>query len=337
MPELRSNYLGLALKNPLVASSSPITGKLDGARQLEDAGAAAIIMPSLFEEVIIAEHERLDRFLDEQSLGHGEADSFRPIPHGFRSSEETYLERLEALKSALDIPVIASLNGTTSGGWLSHALALQEAGADALELNVYYIASNPRDTAQSVEQRYIDMAEALLGQLSIPVAVKLSEQFTAPLNLVQRLEQTGVAGVSLFNRFYQPDIDLESLEVIPRLNLSSPAEALLRIRWVAMLYGHTRCDIGVTGGFHKAADSIKALLAGASAVQLCSVLLEQGCDALRVMLDEMQRWLEDNEYESVSQLKGSVSEQHAPNPAAYARANYIEVLENYEMPGSVLS
>ena len=335
MTDLRSRFLGMDLRNPLLASSSPLTGNVDTARQLEDAGAAALIMPSLFEEVIIAEQERLDRFLDQQSIGHGEADSFRPIPEGFRSSEETYLERLVALKHALDIPVIASLNGTTRGGWLSHAIALQEAGADALELNVYYIPSDPRDTAASVEQRYLDIAEALVRQLDIPLTVKLSAQFTAPLHIVGRLESVGVAGVSLFNRFYQPDIDLDSLQVRPHLQLSSPEEALLRIRWAAMLHAHTQCSLSVTGGFHRSDDAIKALLAGAHTVQLCSVLLREGSAALATMLEQMQRWLEEHEYDSVAQLRGSVSSANAPNPAAYARANYIDVLENYATPDGV--
>jgi dihydroorotate dehydrogenase (fumarate) len=335
MADLHSSYLGLDLKNPLVPSSSPLTGNIDSARQLEDAGAAAIIMPSLFEEVILAEQDRLDRFLDQQSIGHGEADSFRPIPHGFKSSEESYLERLAELKNSLDIPVIASLNGTSAGGWLSHALALQDAGADALELNVYYIAGDPADTAESVEQRYIDIAQALVRKLEIPVTVKLAEQFTAPLAVVRRLEEAGVAGVSLFNRFYQPDIDLESLEVVPRLSLSTPAEALLRIRWVAMLCGHTRCGIAVTGGFHSAADALKALLAGASAVHLCSLLLQEGAGAISTVLGDMAQWLEENEYDSIEQLRGSVSGANAPNPAAYARANYIDVLENYAVPAGV--
>ena len=337
MAELSTEYLGLALKNPLVPSSSPLTGGVDTARQLEDAGAAAIVMPSLFEEVINAEQERLDRFLDQQDIGHGEAQSFRPIPHGFRSSEDTYLERVAELKTALDIPVIASLNGTTAGGWLGHALALQEAGADALELNIYYIAGDATDTAQSVEQRYLDVARALTERVSVPVAVKLTEQFTAPLDMVRRLEEVGVAGVSLFNRFYQPDIDLDTLEVVPSLALSSPAEALLRIRWTAMLYGHTRCAIAVTGGFHHANDVLKALLAGASVVHLCSALLQKGPSLVGTLLTEMQSWLDEKEYDSVRQLTGSVSQRKAPNPEGYLRANYIDVLENYAAPPGVRS
>ena len=335
MVDLSTRYLGLDLKNPLVPSSSPLTGELDSARQLEDAGASAIVMPSLFEEVIVAEQDRLDRFLDQQSIGHGEAQSFRPVPDSFKSSEDSYLERIEALKSALDIPVIASLNGTTDRGWLSHAMALQDAGADALELNVYYVAGDDADTAANVEQRYLDIAAGLMREIQLPVALKLSPQFSAPLDLVRKLDQAGVAGISLFNRFYQPDIDLETLEVTPRLSLSSPQEALLRIRWAAMLFGRIDCGIAVTGGFHTADDALKALLAGADVVHLCSVLLREGADVIETMLATMTRWLEDREYESVSQLKGSVSQRNAPNPAGYARANYIDVLQNWSSPDGV--
>ncbi|KGE03004.1 dihydroorotate dehydrogenase-like protein [Pseudohaliea rubra] len=335
MADLSSAYLGLALKNPLIPSSSPLTGDLDGARRLEDAGAAAIVLPSLFEETILAEEARMTRFLDDQGIGHGEADSFRPLPARFQGTEETYLNRLRQLKEALAIPVIASLNGTTDGGWLSHATSLAEAGADALELNIYYLAADPLATAAAVEARYLAVAEKLVASVDLPVAVKLSPQFTAPLDLVRALERVGVRGVALFNRFYQPDIDLETLEVVPRLALSTPEEALLRIRWTAMLRGHTRCAIAVTGGFHSADDALKALLAGADVVHLCSVLLREGPAALAAMLVALRCWLEEREYESVDQLKGSLSCQHAPDPAAYARANYVQVLENYSVPSGV--
>ena len=335
MADLSSAYLGLALKNPLVPSSSPLTGDLDSARRLEDAGAAAIVLPSLFEETILAEEEQMARFLDDQSIGHGEADSFRPVPARFQGAEETYLNRLRQLKEALAIPVIASLNGATDGGWLSHAAALAEAGADALELNIYYLAGDPLDTAASVEARYLAIARSLVASMDLPVAVKLSSQFTAPLDLVQGLEREGVQGVSLFNRFYQPDIDLETLAVVPRLALSTAEEALLRVRWTAMLRGHTRCGIAVTGGFHSVDDALKALLAGADVVHLCSLLLREGPPALAAMVAALGRWLEEHEYESVAQLKGSLSCEHAPDPAAYARANYLQVLENYRVPAGV--
>ncbi len=335
MADLSTRYLGLELKNPLVPSSSPLTGELDSARQLEDAGASAIVMPSLFEEVIVAEQDRLDRFLDQQSIGHGEAQSFRPVPDSFKSSEDSYLERIAALKSSLEIPVVASLNGTTDRGWLSHALSLQQAGADALELNIFYVAGDEADTAETVEQRYLDIAGGLLREIQLPVAIKLSPQFSAPLDMVRKLDRAGVRGVSIFNRFYQPDIDLETLEVSPQLSLSTAQEALLRIRWAAMLFGRVDCGIAVTGGFHNATDALKALLAGADVVHLCSVLLQQGPGVIDSLLSEMNGWLEEKEYESLSQLKGSVSQRNAPDPAAYARANYIDVLNNYDTPSGV--
>jgi dihydroorotate dehydrogenase (fumarate) len=335
MVDLSCSYLGLKIANPLVPSSSPLTGDKDSARRLEDAGAAAIVMPSLFEEVIIEEQARLDRFLDEQSLGHSEANSFRPLPVGYQSREEKYLETIRALKSSLSIPVIASLNGTSAGGWLEHALALEEAGADALELNVYYLPASPTETATAVEARYVDIAATLVQKIQIPVTIKLTSQLTAPLDLIRQLDSTGVRGVSLFNRFYQPDIDLDTLDVTPSLTLSSADEALLRVRWTAILFGQCKCDIAVTGGFHNADDALKALLAGANIVHLCSVLLREGPGAIEQILTDMRTWLEAKEYSSIEQLRGSVSQQHAPNPAQYARANYREVLDNYSTPPGV--
>ena len=337
MVDLSTSYLGLALKNPLVPSSSPLTGALDSARRLEDAGAAAIVMPSLFEEEIVAEQERLDRFFEGQAIGHGEADSFRSLPADYRSREEAYLATLQSLKSSLSIPVLASLNGVTPGGWLDHASDLQEAGADALELNVYYLAGDPRETGAQVEQRYVDVASALAAHVTIPFGMKLTPQLTAPIALVERLRGAGAGAVSLFNRFYQPDIDLDTLDVVPQLALSTPEEALQRIRWTAMLFERVDCDIAVTGGFHRAEDVVKALLAGADVVHLCSVLLREGPQVLTEILSQLQGLLEQREYDSVAQLKGSLSQRRSPDPAAYARANYLNVLQNYRAPSGVLS
>ncbi|HEY7775710.1 MAG TPA: dihydroorotate dehydrogenase-like protein, partial [Kineobactrum sp.] len=315
MADLSTDYLGLRLKNPLVPSSSPLTGDCDSALRLQDAGAAAIVMPSLFEEKLQQEHAMLDRFLDQQALGHAEATSFRPVPDNYRSTRDHYLEQLHSLKAKLDIPVIASLNGVTPSGWLECAQALEAGGADALELNVYYLAGDAGDTSASVEQRYLDVATALTAQVTIPVTVKLSSQFSAPLDMVRRLEQTGIRGVCLFNRFYQPDINLETLDIEPRLALSSPVESLLRVRWVAMIHGHTRCSLAVTGGFHRAEDALKALLAGADVVHVCSALLQQGPQVIATILEEITHWLEEKDYTSVQQLRGSMSSRHAPRPA----------------------
>ncbi len=276
MADLSVNYLGLDLKNPLVPSASPLSKDLDSAKHLEDAGAAALVMYSLYEEQIVAEEQRYDRFLDHQSLGHGEAQSFLPEHPGHQSTLERYLEQVSSLKRSLDIPVIASLNGVSEAGWIDFARLIQEAGADALELNVYYVAADPTETAEQVEQRYLDVLGHLEDQVSLPVAVKLSPQFTSPLNMIGKLQQAGAAGVVIFNRFYQSDINLETLAVEPHLEFSAPYEALFRIRWAAMIRGTFDLDLAVTGGFHKSDDIIKALLAGANVVQLASVLLQHG-------------------------------------------------------------
>jgi dihydroorotate dehydrogenase (fumarate) len=246
-----------------------------------------------------------------------------------------YLEKLAAFKERLHIPVVASLNGVSLDGWLEHALLLEEAGADALELNAYYLPGDTEDTAARVETRYVLLARALVERVRLPVAMKLTSQLTSPLALVSELEAAGIGGVSLFNRFYQPDIDLENLEVMPHLELSTPSEALLRIRWAAMLYGRCACDIAVTGGFHRYEEILKALLAGASVVHLCSVLLREGPEVISELLVAVMAWLEEHEYESVQQLQGSLSQRHAPDPARYARANYLEVLDNYSSPSGV--
>jgi dihydroorotate dehydrogenase (fumarate) len=303
---------------------------------LEDAGAAALVMYSLFEETIHNEERQMQRFLVDQGTGFAEADGFFPEPPRYSSSLDDYLEHLVALKQSLDIPVIASLNGVSGDGWIGHGLDLQEAGADALELNVYYIAADISETASEVEQRYVSLLQELKEAVNIPVTVKLSHQFSALGNLVKQLERGGADGVSLFNRFYQPDIDLETLQVKPALQLSDSHDALLRIRWVALLYGRVKLSLAVTGGIHTADDALKALLAGADVTHLCSALLQHGPDRLTEILDGMRAWMADKEYDSISQLKGSVSHQHAIDPGAYERANYLSVLDSYSPPPGVL-
>lgn len=335
MSNMQCNYLGLELANPLVPSSSPLTKTIDSALRLEDAGAAALVLPSLFEEQIIAEELRAERFFELQGIGHGEADSYRPLPSVYRTAEERYLDSIAEFKERLGIPVIASLNGSSEGGWLRHALDLQEAGADAIELNMFHLPATVDESAAMVEARYLSIAQSLTEGVSVPVTVKLGSQLSAPLNLVHQLEQRGVRGVSLFNRFYQPDIDLETLDVMPQLSLSTPGEALLRVRWAAMLAGQTSCSIAVTGGFHCADDVIKAQLVGADIVHLCSVLLTRGESVISEMLESIGAWLEAREYESLNQLRGSMSMQHAPDPGQLARANYLELLDNYSTPQGV--
>ena len=317
MADLSTEYLGLALKNPLVPSASPLGSHLDSARRLEDAGAAALVMPSLFEELI----EQQDAAAKSARSSASRAATQR--------YEERYLEHLQALKAALDIPVIASLNGTTAGGWVSYAAALQEAGADALELNVYHIPASTREDGREVEDRYVTLLEALRPGLTVPVAMKLSPQFSALPHFARRLVESGAAGLVLFNRFYQPDIDLDTLEVAPKLELSTSEESLLRIRWIAILHGRIRCSLAITGGVHNVRDLVRSLLAGADVAQLCSALLRRGPGHLAVLLRALEQWLEEREYASVSDIRGLVSQHAATDSAAFLRANYVNVLDSY--------
>jgi dihydroorotate dehydrogenase (fumarate) len=335
MVMLDTEYLGLKLKNPIVPSASPLSRDIDSARHLEDAGASALVMYSLFEEQLLAEEKKLERFLFNQDLGHHESSSFIPIPDRYKSSLDSYLEQLEALKSSLDIPIIASLNGVSNQGWIEYASELQQAGADALELNVYYIAADIEESSELVEQRYLQMLEHLLDTVDIPVAVKISSQFSSPLHFARQLQKTGVSGIALFNRFYQCDIDLDTLEVLPRLQLSSPYEALLRIRWTAILRGQLDIDLAVTGGFHQSEDILKALLVGANVTHVCSSVLQQGPGRITTLLQEISQWLEEKEYESVMQMQGSLSQKHAMDPSAYERINYMHALESFTPPDSV--
>ncbi len=329
MIDLSTTYLGLELANPLVPSSSPLTANLDDAKRLEDAGAAAIVLPSLFEESVQHEQKQFEKYIHSQALGLSEAGSFHPVPDDYSSELDNYLEHLQQLKSALDIPVVASLNGVSDSGWIEHGKDLLSAGADALELNVYYVAANPDETASDVENRYITLLQQLRENISIPITMKLSSQFSSVGNMLLRLEQTGASGAVLFNRFYQPDIDLETLRIKPQLTLSSSTEALLRIRWIALLRSRVNFSLAATGGFHNVEDIIKALLAGADAVYLCSVLLNSGPGRCTDLLKQLEHWLSAHEYDSVEQMKGSVSRSCAINPAAYEHSNYVGVIKSY--------
>jgi len=336
MTDLTTEYLGLKLTNPLVPSSSPLTRNIDSARQLEDAGAAAIVMHSLFEEEIHHEQEHLQRFMHHQSIGHAEAEDFHPVPEDMNCCLDNYLDQLTKLKTGLDIPVIASLNGISQDGWIRHGQELQQAGADALELNVYYIPTRVDEQGQQVEQRYIGLLKDLKQHVSIPVTMKLSSQFSALAHFVNELQQAGASGISLFNRFYQPDIDLETLQVKPQLHMSNSIESLLRIRWIAILRGQVNLSIAATGGIHTSEDVLKALLAGADITHLCSELLQHGTIRITEILAQLDEWLQEHEYESVQQLKGSISLQHAIDPAAYVRANYLDVIDSYSPSSGVL-
>lgn len=336
MVDLTTEYLGLKLAHPLVPSASPLSKNLDSARKLEDAGASALVLSSLFEEKIEAEQQQMERFFYGQGIGYGESDSFHPVPDQILTYQEQYLEHLQRLKSAMKIPVIASLNGASLGGWIEYGQALQQAGADALELNIYHLAANAAESSESVENRYLDIVREIKSRVSIPITLKLSPQFSSPIHFALRLQEAGANGIAIFNRFYQPDIDLETLEVVPKLELSTTQEALLRIRWTALLYGRVKLSLAVTGGFHQTPDVIKALLAGADVVHLCSVLLEQGISRLTDIHNELLEWLETHEYQSINQLKGSVSQQHSIDPSLYERANYVQVLDSYTPASGVL-
>lgn len=329
MIDLSTEYLGLRLDNPLVPSSSPLTGELDSAKQLEDVGASALVLPSLFEEAIELEQKQLERFVHSQSLGNYEAQSYQPVPEDYTSELDNYLQRIQEFKSTLDIPIIASLNGISTNGWIDIGKELQQAGADALELNVYYIAADPDKSSEDIENNYLRLLADLQKHVSIPITMKLSSQFSSVANMVLKLQQAGAQGVSLFNRFYQPDIDLETLKIKPHLELSSSMESLLRIRWIALIRGRVDISIAATGGFHKTEDILKALLVGADVTHLCSVLLHEGPEYIAVLKQELEDWLEQHEYDSVEQMKGSLNKSCAINPAALEHSNYMSVIKNY--------
>jgi dihydroorotate dehydrogenase (fumarate) len=329
MPDLSTTYLGLKLKNPLVPSSSPLSKNLDSALRLEDAGASALVMHSLFEEELLAEAQMADRFLLHGGIGSGESDGFLPDHDNYQSHLEQYLEYLARLKSRLSIPVIASLNGVSLSGWVDLGREIQQAGADALELNVYHVAADAHFSGEAVEARYVSLLAELRGAVKLPIAMKLSPFFSSLPHLVKHLELTGARGVSLFNRFYQPDIDLDSLKLVDHLHLSSPEEALLRIRWIAILRGQTSLTLAATGGVHGVTEVMKLLLAGADVVHLASCLLKNGPGHLTQILADMTRWMSEREYTSVAQLKGSMSQRNLPDPGAIERASYLRVLDSY--------
>jgi len=334
--DLQTNYLGLTLKNPIVPSSSPLTRDLGESQRLEDAGAAAIVMHSLFEEQIKSEEEHFSRFLINQSIGHAEADSFHPTHTDYTSSLDEHLEQLHSLKQKLDIPIIASLNGISRQGWIMHGKGLEQAGADALELNVYYIPTGSDEDATQVEQRYIDLLKDLRQQVELPITMKLSPQFSSPIDMVKKLEQSGASGVTLFNRFYQPNINLDSLQFEPALELSNSQESLLRIRWLGILRSHTPISLAATGGFRQTEDILKALLVGADVTHLCSELLENGAQRISSILNEIEQWMQERDYASLQQLKGSMCRQCAIDPGVYEHANYFNTLNSHQSASGIL-
>jgi dihydroorotate dehydrogenase (fumarate) len=328
MPDLSTSYLGFKLQNPLVVSASPLSEEIDNLCRMEDAGAAAVVLHSLFEEQIALESLDLHRHLGSGSESFPEALTYFPDMTDYNLGPEGYLEHMRRAKAAVDIPLIASLNGTSTGGWIRYARMMQEAGADALELNIYDIPTNPELSAAQVEQRYVDLVRDVTAAVTIPVAVKLGHAFSAFAHVARRLDQGGAHGLVLFNRFYQPDFDLENLEVVSQLQLSHPYELLLRIHWVAILYGRIQADLAVTGGVHTANEVVKAMMAGARVAMMTSALLLHGIEHLAAVRAELLDWMEAHEYASIRQMQGSMSHQAVADPSAFERANYLRVLRS---------
>ena len=329
--DLSTTYLGLKLKNPLVASSSPVCEDVGNVRRLEDAGAAAVVLHSLFEEQIEHESDELDRYIDAGSEVGAESVTHFPELTRRVTGPELYLTHIAKCKQAVQIPIIASLNGTSQGGWVGYAKQMEQAGADALELNIYYIPAGPDITGEQVEQKYVDLVTTVKREVKIPVAVKLGPYFSSMANMARKLDATGVNGLVLFNRFYQPDFDLEALEVVPNLILSNSHELLLRLHWIAVLYGNIKADLALTGGVHSHTDVVKAMMAGARVAMMTSALLKRGISYLDTLATELLIWMGEHEYDSIKQMQGSMSRNSAPQTGAFERVNYMKVLSSYAM------
>ncbi len=327
--ELSTTYMGLSLKNPLVASASPLTKKVETAVEVEQAGVSAVVMYSLFEEQIIKESLKLHEDLERGSYQFAEALTYIPEIGTYSVGPDNYLDQVKALKAALTVPVIGSLNGVSTGGWIDYAQKIEQAGADGLELNLYYMATDQDLTSMELEDRYITLVSDIRKKVSIPLAVKLSPFITALPNFALKIAQAGANGLVLFNRFYQPDFDLEELEVVPNLILSNSSELRLPLRWIAVLYGKTPIDLALTSGAHSGQDVVKGIMAGSSVVMTTSALLRKGAGQAKMMLDELSSWMEEHEYESVQQMQGSMSQQSVADPDAFERANYMKVLGSY--------
>jgi dihydroorotate dehydrogenase (fumarate) len=335
-PDLRTRYLGLQLRSPLVASASPLTGELDGLRRLEDAGAGAAVLPSLFEEQLTHDQLELDRLLETTAEHVGEAQSYFPELDDYNTGPWSYLQGIERAKQAVAIPVIASLNGVTPGGWVRHAKRMQDAGADALELNLYAVAADPRFGAAELEVRYLELVAAVRAAVTVPLAVKLSPFFTALANLAVRIVGAGADGLVLFNRFYQPDLDLDTLAAVPRLVLSTSEELRLPLRWIAILRGHLGgASLAATTGVHTGLDAAKVLLAGADVAMMTSALLRHGPGHVRTVEEELLAILAERDYPSVAQLRGSMSQAAMPDPAGFERANYMRTLLSWSSRAEV--
>jgi len=329
--DLSTQYMGLALKNPLVASASPLNESMDNLRRMEDSGIAAFVLPSLFEEQLTLESVLIDQDLSRGADEFAEAITYLPNLESYNTGPEGYLELIRRAKQAVAIPVIASLNGTTLGGWVRYAREMEKAGADAVELNLYSMETDPHKSSEAVEDRYCELVRQVKASLQIPVAVKLSPFFSSMTYMAKRLDDAGADALVLFNRFYQADFDIESLEPEPRLVLSDPCELPLRLHWVAILYGAIRPSLAITGGVHSAKDVVKCMMAGAQVAMMTSALIQNGVRYPRRILDDLTDWTTEHEYESIQQMRGSMSYRAAPNPGAFERSNYMKMLSSYAL------
>jgi len=330
--DLSTTYLGFRLPHPLMPGASPLAADLDMVRRMEDSGAAAIVMHSLFEEQIVGEELAQYMAVEAPSDSHAEARSYLPDPGIFTFGTQEYLEHLTRVKEAVSVPVIASLNGTTPASWIEYARLIEQAGADALEINVYHLATDPDETGEDVERRTLEVVASIRDAVQLPLAVKLSPFYSSLANMAHRLEETGADGLVLFNRFYQPDIDVDNLDVVPKLHLSGPTELLLRLRWIAILSGRYNGSLAVTGGVHNGIDAVKSAMAGAHAIQMVSALLRRGPEVLSRVRRDMEQWLTEHGYESLEQMQGNMSYSRSPNPGALERANYMRVLQSWRPP-----
>jgi dihydroorotate dehydrogenase (fumarate) len=330
MIDLTTSYLGLKLRTPLVPSASPLSQEVSSIKRLEDAGAAAVVLYSLFEEQLRQESVELDYHLTAGTESFAESLTYFPQASEYRLGPEGYLEHIRKAKEAVQIPVIASLNGATAGGWTEYAKEIEQAGADAIECNIYSIATDANQSSAEVEQTYLDIVKAVKGAVAIPVAVKISPFFSNLANMAKRLDQTGANGLVLFNRFYQPDIDLEELEIRPNVLLSTPQALRLPLTWIGILYGRVQASLAATSGVHDPQDVIKLLMVGANVTMVCSALLRNGIKHLRYIEQGVRDWMESHEYESVQQMQGSMSQQRCPDPAAFERAQYMRAVKSLQ-------
>lgn len=326
---LTTNYLGLVLKNPIVASSSPLSHTVESIQRLEDAGASAVVMYSLFEEQITFDSYYVDHYLRSNTNSYAESLSYFPEMDSYNVWPDEYLNLIRRAKETVDIPIIGSLNGVSVGGWTNYAALIEDAGADALELNIYYVPTDVTISGLEVESMYLDMVEQVKRSVSIPLTIKLNPFFSSVSNMAKRLTDAGANGLVFFNRFYQPDFDLEKLEVAPRLVLSNSNELRLPLRWVAILYGRIMADLAITTGIHTSEDVLKGLMAGAKVTMMASELLQNGVRRIKEVLREIETWMDEHEYASIAQMIGSMSQQNCAEPAAFERANYMKTLDSY--------